>query len=102
MSQLLIQIVGRLPYLIVWIVAVVLAIVRYDRHPVASVLIWVGAALSGLNLAATMMLPSLYSRDPSHFQIASIAIAMVGTGALGCVVAAVFIERAPPNPPTSF
>lgn len=94
-----------LPSLLVWIPAGVLALVRFEKHPTASVLLLVAGVISLMTHLASVLLPQvLTERGMAMSQMSWVftAMGLVGTVGLACLVAAVFVERdsAKNGPPT--
>ncbi len=99
------QLITRLPHLLVWGGAMVLAVLRMQRHPKASKLLLAGASISVVvTLVGTALglLPGYLigqGRSPSEI---SLLMGIIGGGStlvsavgLGLVVASVFLDREP-------
>lgn len=101
------QIFSALPFLAIWVVAGVLAVARWDKHPTASVLVLTGAGIQVMTRLATFALPmvmdSMRSERTTVIPIVYGALGLVSSVGLACLVAAVFADRAtrtgPPAPP---
>jgi hypothetical protein len=85
---------SALPWVALWLVAAVFAALRWNRHPVASLLVVVSAALHVVTSVASSLLPfTLTQRTMTERMIVSSALGVIGLVASGCLVAAVFIGR---------
>ena len=100
------QILSNLPFLALWLVAGVLAMARWDKHPTASALVLVAAGISVMTRIASVALPIvLRERGMDMVAMSSVftAVGLVGTVGLACLIAAVFVDRdarnGPPAPP---
>lgn len=97
------QLLERLPHLALWLVAIVLAASRRDKHPSASKLLVAGAAvclavmLAGSAFAALPLYLHRSGRSMSEvgalLGALSLATSIVSVAGLGLVVAAVFANR---------
>ncbi len=88
---------GMVPFLLVWLAAGVVALVRWDRHPTVSTLVLLAAGMEVLsNIARVVVPPVLASRGMEMRQMSIIygVLSLFSSGALAVVVTAVFIERA--------
>ncbi len=85
----------QLPSLLVSLAAIVFAAVRWSRHPMASLLVVLGAGISLLARATAVVLPRVLSGDRLWWVYA--AQGLVGTLGWAMVVAAVFVDRARPG-----
>ena len=97
MSSVLLQGVGNLPYFGVYLVACVLAVSRWDKHPTTSVLVVTAAGIAVLARVAAFALPMVLARSDSGGGSLMWAVyalnGLVSTVGLGCLVAAVFADR---------
>lgn len=100
------QVLGNLPFLALWIIAGVLALVRWDKHPTASVLVLVAAGISVMTRIASVALPIVLTErglSMSSMSWVFTAIGLVGTVGLACLIGAAFVDRdsrtGPPAPP---
>jgi len=92
--------VGRmLPMFLVWLVGLVIALVRWRRHPGVSALVVAAVAVAGMTSIATQVLYTVLPRYWDAAQFAKVA-GIVGLGstlvhacAWGCMLTAVFIGR---------
>ena len=91
------QVLSNLPFLGVYLVAGVLAVARWDRHPTVSALVVTSAVIAVVARAAIIALPmAMRGSGLQTTTIMSIAYgitSLVSTVALGCLVAAVFADR---------
>lgn len=87
-----------LPSLVVAVVGVVLAIARWSRHPMASMLLTVGLLLRvGVSLANVVAMEALRSQV-GVVSALYLATNVVGVMGLGLIIAAVFAERPNTDP----
>jgi hypothetical protein len=98
------SLIARLPLFIVWIVAVVLAVSRWEKHRTVSILVLIAVVvelvLAVVGTAASVMLPRwMMERGLEHIRVAS-AMSLVGAGqsaisavCWGLVIAAAFMKR---------
>lgn len=93
-------IAGTLPYLAVWVVAAVVAAIRWNRHPVVSALVVTSSAVHALVMVANVVVPmrmmqegaTVASLVPLHM-----ALGLVGLVGTVCMIVAVFIGRQDPR-----
>ena len=86
--------VVHLPYFALLLAAAGVAMVRYDRHPVASVLVCIGAGVGVVGHAVSALLPTLYaSGGRSQLGLVSAAIGLLNFASLGALLLAAFVER---------
>ncbi len=86
------------PAMLVWVVAIVLAVVRWQQHPVASALVLSGGIIELMLRAAYVAMPRLmHERGMAAPTLAVLygALGLVGVAGSALIVAAVFVERGP-------
>ncbi len=91
-----VQALSSLPFFAVYLVAGVLAVSRWDRHPTTSLLVVTSAALAFVSRGVMFVLPAVLMREGGDMQWVQVGYAITGlvsTVALGCLVAAVFADR---------
>ena len=103
--SLAMQLLARVPHLLVWAAAIALAVTRLNLHPKASKLLLVGASLSvagtlfGAGLALLPMYLIKHGTSTSDVGlltgVMSIGNTLVSAVGMAFVVAAVFVERKP-------
>jgi hypothetical protein len=96
----LLMAVGRMfPMFLVWFIGLIIALVRWRRHPGVSALVVAAVAVAGVTSIATQVVYTVLPRywDLKHFAnvagIIGIASAFVYACAWGCMLAAVFVGR---------
>ena len=96
----LLMAVGRMfPMFLVWFIGLIIALVRWPRHPGISALVVAAIAVAGVTSIATQVVYTVLPRywDLKHFAnvagIIGIASAFVYACAWGCMLAAVFVGR---------
>lgn len=101
------QVLGNLPFFLILLVAAVLAISRWDKHPTVSLLVVTAVGIEVVARVAGMALPMILQR--SNYDIGNTMWIVYGiTGlvsniGLGCLVAACFMDRATKSgPPPQF
>jgi hypothetical protein len=93
--SLLTTLFGQLPQILVCIVAIVLAVSRWNRHPQASMLVTLGATLElGAALGSMVMLTALREQLVSLSLVFTL-MHLVAVAGFGLIVASVFVERGP-------
>ena len=100
MSSSLLSVAAACPWVIVWLVAGVLAAARWNRHPVVSALVVTAAVLHVLAAVAQAMVPLMLAERGMPME--SIGFVSAGVGLVGlvgscCLVAAVFTGRQDPR-----
>lgn len=90
-----ISVLASLPGLLVDLVAVVLAVARWGRHPVVSLLVTVGIGLHLAGRVSYWLAPLALSADggTSGLRLFFAGAGLVSTVGSGLIVAAVFTER---------
>ncbi len=92
--------VSAIPWVALWLAAGVLAALRWNRHPLVSLLVVVSAALHVVTSVGSSLLPlTLAQRTMTERMIVSSALGVIGLLASGCLVAAVFVGRPAVDPP---
>lgn len=86
---------AQLPALLVSIGAIVVAAVRWTRHPLASLLVATGAGIGLVARALAVVLPRLVS--PGSLSWIFAAQGLIGTLGFAMVVTAVFVDRGRPG-----
>jgi hypothetical protein len=84
------------PGMLLWVVAIVIAVVRWQSHPVASALVLSGGIIEVMLRAAYAVVPRLMlDRGMAAPQLSIIytAMGLVGLVGSGLIVAAVFVDR---------
>lgn len=101
MSEALLAAVASLPYLVIDVVALVLAVARWNKHPKVSMLVAVATALQLLVRGLFMVGPLLMARlgGPPSLHLFSALASLLGAVGLALLVAAVFAERPDPAGP---
>jgi hypothetical protein len=96
-SFLITQLIGQAPMLILYLTAIVLALVLRSRSPLAATLVLAGAALNlAVSVAWTFALQAAYSRSNMlGIQRWSLAAQLLHAGAYALIVAAAFVDRGP-------
>jgi hypothetical protein len=88
---------ASVPFFGVWVVALVLAVSRWNKHPTASALVVVGGCIQVVAALSRFVVPTVISAlgisDRDGYTLAFSVIGVVSTGGLACVVAAVFADR---------
>ncbi len=92
----LVSVATQLPFLLVWLAGAVVAMVRWERHPLVSGLVLVGAGIEVLMGVARIALPMMAQQR--GMPISQMGLVYGGLGcvseiAIGLVLTAVFIER---------
>jgi hypothetical protein len=96
MMETLFTVATSLPWILVWVIAGVLAAIWWSRHPTVSALVVTASALHVLTTVAGRVLPMmLHQRGESIgiIGIVSTGIGLVGLVGSVCLVAAVFVGR---------
>lgn len=89
--------VGQLPQLAVCVVALAVALGRWNRHPQASMLVTIGATLElGASIGSTVMMTVLRDQMGSLSLVFGV-MHLVGVTGFALIVAAVFSERGQPT-----
>ncbi|MFT3840403.1 MAG: hypothetical protein QM723_25670 [Myxococcaceae bacterium] len=86
------------PGMLLWIVAIVIAVVRWQHQPVASALVMTGGVIELMLRAAYVVVPKLMiDRGMAATQLSVIygVLSLVGLVGSGLTVAAVFVDREP-------
>jgi hypothetical protein len=84
----------RVPYFIMLVLAVVVAVARWSRHPLASALLTVGCLTDVvLQLFGAFVIPALAQGDSQKMMLLFALNSLVGTLAFGLVILAVFVDR---------
>lgn len=100
MSTSLLSVAATCPWLLVWLVAGVLAAARWSRHPVVSALVVTAAVLHVLGSVAQAMVPMvLVQRGMTMENVGFISagVGLVGLVGSCCLIAAVFTGRQDPR-----
>jgi hypothetical protein len=85
---------GQALGVLVGLAAIVIAIARWARHPLVSMLVVVAMGLRLLLSAAWMVVPRVLDlSDRSGFLLVNAGLSLLGVVALALLVAAVFVER---------
>ncbi len=93
MTSSLVSLLSQLPALVLEVVAIAIALGRWQRHPTVSMLVTVGMVLRiGVALGTTVALPLLHERTSLVSVIFGLGN-LVGTIGIALVVAAAFAER---------
>ncbi len=87
------MVVSLLPVLIIEIIGIMLAVLRWRRHPMASMLFLVGAVLRVSVSLAYQVMPQLVGFDGPGRSVLYMGLGLMGAIGLGLLVAAVFVER---------
>lgn len=92
----LLTLLARLPHVAIEVIAIVIAIVRWKRHPVVSLLVVVASTVNLLAMTASAVVPM--ALQASGLPMQSMGVVFAGLGLLGDVslallLAAVFIDR---------
>jgi hypothetical protein len=91
------------PWLLLWVVAGVLAAVWWTRHPTVSALVITGSVIHILTGVAGRVMPMVLMQrgeTASSLGIYSAGIGLVGLAGSACLVAAVFVGRQGSGPPS--
>jgi len=94
----LLSAVGMVPFVLVWLAAAGVALVRWDRHPTVSTLVLVAAGMEVMINIARVLAPTLLaSRGVEMRQMSTVyvALSLFSSVALTLVVVAAFAERGP-------
>ena len=97
--SLLVSLGRILPMLLVWFIGLVIALVRWPRHPGVSALVVAAITVAGMTSIATQVAYTVLPRygDAAQFAkvagIIGIASTLVHACAWGCMLTAVFIGR---------
>jgi hypothetical protein len=86
------------PGMLLWVVAIVIAVVRWQNHPLASALLLTGGVVELMLRAAYVVVPRMMIERHLAAPTLSIVygvLSLVGVGASALIVAAVFVERGP-------
>jgi hypothetical protein len=105
--MLLSQLLASVPHFAIFLVAGVLAVARWDRHPTTSLLVVTAAAIAVVarvaGLAVPMLLRSSDVDATNTMWIVYGVTGLVSNVGLGCLVAAAFVERSTKSgPPPQF
>jgi hypothetical protein len=86
--------VSRLPYFLILVVALVFAISRWNRHPVASALLAAGSAMDlVLSVVSTLVVPFVSTGEPDKMMMMYAGIGVLNSVALGLILLAAFSDR---------
>ncbi len=99
-SGLLSSAVLQLPMVVIEIVGIVFAIVRWRRHPMASLLFLVGATIRLMVSLAFTVLPFALSGNSGEMRIAFGLVGVLGHIGTALLISAVFVDRVAAAPPT--
>jgi hypothetical protein len=91
------------PWLLLWVVAGVLAAVWWTRHPTVSALVITGSIIHILTGVAGRLMPVVLMQrgeSASALGIYSAGVGLVGLAGSACLVAAVFVGRQGSGPPS--
>jgi hypothetical protein len=94
--DMLLSLATLAPWLLLWVVAGVLAAVWWTRHPLVSALVVTGSVIHILTGIAGRVMPMLMvqrGESVSALGLYSAAIGLVGLVGSACLVAAVFVGR---------
>jgi hypothetical protein len=94
--EILFSLATLLPWLLLWIVAGVLAAVWWTRHPTVSALVLTGSVIHVLTSVAGRVMPIVLvqrGQSASALGVYSAGIGLVGLAGSACIVAAVFVGR---------
>jgi hypothetical protein len=94
--QTLIVLVTALPWILVWVVAGVLAALWWNRHPTVSALVVTASVIHVLTIVAGRVVPMVWlerGETAASLGIVSAAIGLVELAGSICMVAAVFAGR---------
>jgi len=101
--RLLSQVVSNLPFFAAYLVAAVLALGRWNRHPMTSVLVLTGAGISVFARLATLALPAVLAAAGgdagSTLWLGFALTGLLSSAGLACLVAAVFTDRSTKSDP---
>ena len=91
------MVLSNLPVLAIFVVAAVLALARWDKHPTTSVLVLTAAGVGLFSRFATFLLPGIMSRMDSVSGTATMMIygitGLTSNLGLALLVAAAFSDR---------
>lgn len=90
------SILSSVPFYAVWVVACVLAGLRWSKHPTASALVVTGGVLQILASLARVAMPMVLRGENGSSELMWVGYglaAVVSTAGLGCLVCAVFSNR---------
>jgi hypothetical protein len=97
---LLLQLAGQLPLYLVWLLGLILAIVRWGRHPRVSsfvlLAVFIAAGTSLVGQAAFRLLPQLMqgaSLPHQWYPVISIGMSILHAVAWSCMLLAAFSDR---------
>ena len=104
--MVLTQLIANLPFFLIYLVAGILAVARWDKHPTTSVWVVTGAAVSLFARVASLVMPMVFRSSGtdsiSMIQLGHTATSLIANVGLACLVAAVFADRSkksdPPQP----
>ena len=91
-TRLVVSFLPQVPLVLLFTVGIVLAIIRWQRHPLASLLLVVGATIELLLAVAYTVLPYALENNGSMMAAFSV-LRLVGLVGTALVMAAVFVER---------
>jgi len=94
----LVGVFGSLPYLVVDLVALALAVSRWNRHPMASMFLAVGTVLRLVTMLSKIVLVRLFI-GADALGLAYALSGLVSAAGAGLTVAAVFADREKGNEP---
>lgn len=91
----LVGILGTLPYLVIDVVAIALAVSRWSRHPMASMFLCVGVVIRVVSMLGNVVFARLLAGDSME----TVSLVYAASGVLSAVgyaltVVAVFADRA--------
>ncbi|GEM_PF-2876381 len=102
----LVEVLTNLPFLGLYLVAGILAVSRWDKHPATSLLVVTSAGIALASRVAMVAMPMVLVRAGGDMELLRWGYGLAGivsTIGLGCLVAAVFSDRdRKDGPPTSF
>jgi hypothetical protein len=96
MSELLVPLLTTTPWLLLWLVAGVLAAARWSRHPTVSALVVTASIIHVLTTVAGRVLPLVMVRQGHSVESMGVyysAVSVFGLVGSACLVGAVFAGR---------
>ena len=90
----LIGLAGTIPYLVIDVIAVSLAVARWSRHPMASMFLCVGVVLRVVAMLTNVVFArAMFGGDPAQVGVVFALSGLVSAAGYALTVVAVFADR---------